>query len=277
MLQTPASFTPLMAPQSSPDALSFIFHAGRLLVREADLALPDAAAVQSLRLDPLRLQPVGLLDERYCQAGWVDDEALAPGGYGWRGLRSLFGELDEGLLGVAIRAVQIAEWARTHRFCGACGSGTALAGGERCFKCVNCGHMAYPRISPAMMVLIRKEDKVLLALHAQSAVKRFVPLAGFLEAGETIEEAVHREVFEEVGLRVHNLTYFGSQSWPFPHSLMIAFTADYLDGEIKTDPNEILEARWFGPGDEWPERVPHVSISSVLVDSHRPGAPRQAD
>lgn len=277
MLHTPASFTPLMAPRSSPDALSFIFHGGRLLVREADLALPDEAAVTSLRLDPQRLQPVGLLDDRYCQAGWVDDEALAPLGYGWRGLRSLFGELDEGLLGVAMRAVQIAEWARTHRFCGACGSGTALAGGERCFKCVNCGHMAYPRISPAMMVLIRKEDKVLLALHAQSAVQRFVPLAGFLEAGETIEEAVHREVFEEVGLRVHNLKYFGSQSWPFPHSLMIAFTADYLDGEIKTDPNEILEARWFGPGDAWPERVPHISISSILVDSHRPGAPGQAE
>jgi len=272
MLQTPASFTPLMTPRSSPDALSFIFHAGRLLVREADLALPDADAVTGLHLDPARLQPVGLLGERYCQTGWVDDEGVAPAGYAWRGLRSLFGELDETLLGVAMRAVQVAEWGRTHRFCGACGSGTALAGGERCFKCVNCGHMAYPRISPAMMVLIRKGDAVLLALHTQSAVQRFVPLAGFLEAGETIEEAVHREVFEEVGLRVQNLRYFGSQSWPFPHSLMIAFTADYLDGEIKTDPNEILEARWFGPLDEWPERVPHVSISSILVDAHRPGA-----
>jgi NAD+ diphosphatase len=174
------------------------------------------------------------------------------------------------LLGVAARAVQVAEWARTHRFCGACGSGTARLDHERCFKCTNCGHMAYPRISPAMMVLIRKGDSVLLALHTQSAVKRFVPLAGFLEAGESVEEAVHREVFEEVGLRVQNLRYFGSQSWPFPHSLMIAFTADYLDGEIRTDPNEILEARWFGPDDEWPERVPHVSVSSVLVDAHRP-------
>jgi NAD+ diphosphatase len=274
MLQTPASFTPLMAPRSSPDALSFIFHAGRLLVRDADLALPDQALVDSLHLDPQRLQPVGLLNERYCQTGWLDDEHQAPPGYGWRGLRSLFAELDEDLLGVAMRAVQVAEWARTHRFCGACGSGTALVGGERCFRCVNCGHMAYPRISPAMMVLIRKDDHVLLALHTQSAVQRFVPLAGFLEAGETIEEAVHREVFEEVGLRVHNLQYFGSQSWPFPHSLMIAFTADYLDGEIRTDPNEILEARWFGPGDEWPERVPHVSVSSILVDAHRPAGAR---
>ncbi len=273
MLQTPASFTPLMAPppeSQAADPLSFIFHTGRLLVRETGLALPAAAAVAGLALDPQALQPVGLLDGRYCQAGWIEDESRIPEGYVWRSLRSLLPELDEPLLGVAARAVQVAEWARTHRFCGACGSGTARLDHERCFKCTNCGHMAYPRISPAMMVLIRKGDSVLLALHTQSPAKRFVPLAGFLEAGESVEEAVHREVFEEVGLRVQNLRYFGSQSWPFPHSLMIAFTADYLDGEIRTDPNEILEARWFGPDDEWPERVPHTSVSSVLVDAHRP-------
>jgi NAD+ diphosphatase len=270
MLQTPASFTPLLAPRADAAPLTFLFHAGRLLVREADLALPDAAAVRALDIDPLRLQPVGLLGGRYAQAGWTEVEAPLPAGYAWRGLRSLFGELDEALLGVAGRAAQIAEWARTHRFCGACGSNMLLAAGERCFKCVECGHMAYPRISPAMMVLVRDGDKVLLAQHAQYTVKRFVPLAGFLEAGESIEEAVHREVAEEVGLRVHNLRYFASQSWPFPHSLMIAFTADYLDGEIRIDPDEIVEARWFGPDDEWPERVPQLSISSMLVDAHRP-------
>jgi NAD+ diphosphatase len=270
MLQTPASFLPLLVARDAADPLTFIFHGGRLLVREADLGLPDRAAVLGLGVDPARLQPVGLLGERYAEAGWTDVEAPLPAGFAWRGLRSLFGEMDEALLGVAARAVQVAEWARTHRFCGACGSATLLAAGERSFKCVNCGHMAYPRISPAMMVLVRKGDQVLLAQHAQYTVKRFVPLAGFLEAGETIEEAVHREVAEEVGLRVHNLRYFGSQSWPFPHSLMIAFTADYLDGEIRIDPAEIVEARWFGPDDAWPERVPQVSISSLLVDAHRP-------
>jgi NAD+ diphosphatase len=276
MLQTPTSFTPLVQPvqpvqpQPAPDTLTFLFHGGRLLVRETDLGLPDVAAMAALALDAQQLLPVGLLDTRYCQAGWLDDEAAVPAGYAWRGLRSLFGEIDEAILGVAGRAAQVAEWARTHRFCGACGSATARQGHERSVKCGNCGHVAYPRISPAMMVLVRKGDAVLLAQHAQYTVKRFVPLAGFLEAGETIEEAVHREVFEEVGLRVHNLRYFGSQSWPFPHSLMIAFTADYLEGEIRTDPAEITEARWFGPGDEWPERVPHVSISSILVDAHRP-------
>jgi NAD+ diphosphatase len=269
MLQTPASFTPLMSPQEHPDPLTFLFHQGRLLVREHNLELPGPAVLRELGLDPQQLQPVGLFDGRYARAGWIDADA-APAGYAWRGLRSLFGEMDEQLLGLAGRAFQVAEWARTHRFCGACGSATVRAENERCFKCAACGHMAYPRISPAMMVLIRKGDAVLLAMHVASPAKRFTPLAGFLEAGETIEEAVHREVVEEVGLRVTNLRYFGSQSWPFPHSLMIAFTADYAGGEIRVDPGEIAEARWFGPGDEWPARVPHVSISSMLVDTHRP-------
>jgi len=270
MLQTPASFTPLAAPQDHDDPLTFLFHQGRLLVREHDLALPDASALALLELDPRRLQPLGLLDGRYCQSGWVDREALPAPGYAWRGLRSLFADMDEAIAGLAARASQVAEWARTHRFCGACGGATALAGGERCLQCTACGHMAYPRISPAMMVLIRKGDSVLLALHTKSPSGRFTPLAGFLEAGESVEEAVHREVFEEVGLRVANLRYFASQSWPFPHSLMLAFTADYAGGEIRVDPGEIAEARWFGPHDEWPERIAHVSISSLLVDAHRP-------
>ncbi len=270
MLRTPASFTPLMSPQADPAPLTFLFFEGRLLVRDDDLSLPDAAAVARLELAPHQLQPVGLLAGRYCQAGWVERDALPAAGFGWRGLRSLFGAMDEDLLGLAGRAAQIAEWARTHRFCGACASPMQAAPGERCFKCSRCGHLAYPRISPAMMVLIRKGDAVLLALHSASPTRRFSPLAGFLEAGETVEEAVHREVFEEVGLQVHNLQYFASQSWPFPHSLMLAFTADYLGGEVRVDGAEIAEARWFGPGDAWPERIPHVSISSQLIDAHRP-------
>jgi NAD+ diphosphatase len=270
MLKTPASFTPLMAPQDHPEPLTYLFHKGWLLVREHDLALPGAAVLAQLQLAPHQLHPVGLLGQRYVQAGWTDTDALPAEGYAWRSLRSMFGAMDEHLLGLGGRAAQIAEWARTHRFCGACGNPMQLAVGERCFRCGHCGHLAYPRISPAMMVLIRKGDSVLLALHAASPTKRFTALAGFLEAGESVEEAVHREVFEEVGLRVHNLRYFASQSWPFPHSLMLAFTGDYLDGEIKVDATEIAEARWFGPDDQWPEPVPHFSVSAMLIDAHRP-------
>jgi NAD+ diphosphatase len=270
MLQTPASFTPLMAPQAHPEPLTYLFHQGRLLVRETDLALPDAALLAQLQVAPHQLHPVGMLGQRYVQAGWLDADTLPAGGYAWRALRSLFGAMQEDLLGLAGRAAQIAEWARTHRFCGACASPMQLASGERCFKCARCGHLAYPRISPAMMVLIRKGDSVLLALHSGSPARRFTALAGFLEAGESVEEAVHREVFEEVGLRVHNLNYFASQSWPFPHALMLAFTADYLGGDIRVDATEIAEARWFGPGDQWPERVAQLSVSNLLIDAHRP-------
>lgn len=271
MLQTPPLFIPLMTVQDHPDPLNFVFQAGQLLVREDDLALPKRADLSPLHVPNERWHALGTLDGRDCQVAWCERDTPAPPGFAWRGLRSLFGVLEDGFMGVAGRAVQIAEWARTHRFCGACAQPMALMAGERCYRCQACGNMAYPRISPAMMVLIRNGDKVLLAMHTASPSKRFTPLAGFLEAGESIEEAVHREVFEEVGLRVHNLQYFASQSWPFPHSLMIAFTADYLDGEIRIDQNELSEARWFGPGDEWPEKVPHISISSILVDAHRPG------
>jgi len=269
MLRTPTTFTPLMAPVEHPDPLTFIFHRGKLLVHETELSLPPASVLGQLGIGD-GLHAVGMFGDRYCQTVSSDQEHVPAHGYAWRGMRSLFGELSDEMMSVAGRASQIAEWARTHRYCGVCATPMQLASGERCFTCPSCGMLAYPRISPAMMVLIRKGDQVLLALHTQSPSKRFTPLAGFLEAGESIEEAVHREVYEEVGLRVHNLQYFSSQSWPFPHSLMIAFTADYLDGEIRVDPNEIAEARWFGPNDAWPERVPHISVSSVLVDAHRP-------
>ena len=270
MLQSPSSFTPLLTAVPDADPLCFVFQSGQILLREEDFVLPPIGALAVMDLLPGQTHPVGMFAGRYCQSTWCERDTPAPPGFGWHSLRSLFGVMDEGLLAVAGRAVQIAEWARTHRFCGACAQPMHLVPGERCYRCDACRMMAYPRISPAMMVLIRKGDQVLLALHATSPSKRFTPLAGFLEAGESIEEAVHREVFEEVGLRVHNLQYFGSQSWPFPHSLMIAFTADYLDGDIRIDEAEILEARWFGPHDVWPDKVPHFSVSSILVDAHRP-------
>ncbi|MTV39969.1 NAD(+) diphosphatase [Duganella radicis] len=270
MLQTPATFTPTIRPQKHDDPLTFVFHRGELLLRNTVLGLPDTSALAGLPLAPERIHPLGLWEGRYYQAAWVDTP-LTPGpDFGYHGLRALFGVLDDGFLGLAGRAYQLCEWARTHRFCGACATPLQLLEGERCYKCLACGHSAYPRISPAMMVLVRKGEQVLLAMHTNSPYKRYTALAGFLEAGESVEEAIHREVFEEVGLRVHNLQYFGSQSWPFPHSLMIAYTADYLDGEIRVDPAEIADARWFGADDDWPDLPVKVSIAARLVDAHRP-------
>lgn len=234
-----------------------IFQEGHLLVQEDTLALPESPL-----LPPA--QQVVAVDESCCAYG-VDAHATAPQGYAFVGLRALVTELETGVFQRISRAAQVLEWARTHQFCGVCATPMQPVPHERAMRCPHCGMTAYPRISPAMMVLIQKGDAVLLARHTVSATNRFVPLAGFLEAGESLEDAIHREVMEEVGLRVDNLRYFGSQSWPFPHSLMLAFTADYVDGEIVTDPAEIADARWFTRAD-MTERYPETSISGRLVN-----------
>lgn len=271
MLQTPPSFVPLLNAQQHAEPLNFVFCGDALMVRETDLELPDERALRQLGLHSAQFLPIGLFGGRYCQTAWLAAGSAAAPGFVLRKLRSLFGAVDDALLAIAGRAFQIAEWARTHRFCGSCGTATVHVAGERCMRCPACGHIAYPRISPAMMVLIKRGDAVLLARHTNSPTRFFTALAGFLEAGESIEDAVHREVFEEVGLKVRNVRYFGSQPWPFPHSLMIAFTADYVSGDIVVDESEIAEAAWFGPDDPFPNVPPlGLSIAGHLIHAHLP-------
>jgi NAD+ diphosphatase len=184
----------------------------------------------------------------------------------WHGLRTLFGRFDEVLVGVASRASQVIEWDRTHQYCGRCGSPTAVRSDERARACPSCRLTVYPRINPAIMVLITNGRQILLARRPSAPNNRFSALAGFVEAGEALEQTVAREVREEVGVEVKNIRYFGSQSWPFPNSLMIAFVADYAGGEIRPDGVEIEEARWFDPV-ELPNVPDRISISRWLIDS----------
>jgi NAD+ diphosphatase len=270
MIVTPASFRPVVAAPGHANPLTFVFRGMELLVREADCALADVAMCDALCLDPATIHPVGIFEDTYFRAAFVGENAEPQEGFVFSGLRKLWGRLDEGLLAVAGRAFQIAEWARTHRFCGVCGGAMRLIPGERAMKCEACGHNAYPRISPAMMVLVKRGPAILLARNANFPPGRMSALAGFVEPGESIEDAVHREVYEEVGLQVKDLRYFGSQSWPFPHSLMIAFTAEYAGGEITLHDQEIAEARWFGPGDTLPGLSPPQSISRALIDANLP-------
>jgi NAD+ diphosphatase len=270
LIVTPDTFEPLLVADARAEPITFAFRGNELLVRAGDAALPDADSLGSLARDSARTHPVGRWNGRYCRTLWVEADAAAPEGYEFKGMRALFGRLDEPALAVAGRAFQIAEWARTHRYCGVCGQPMAPAAGERAMRCA-CGHSAYPRISPAMMVLVKRGRSILLARNvAVPAGGRMSALAGFLEPGESIEEAIHREVREEVGLEVGDLRYFASQSWPYPHSLMIAFTAEYAGGELRLDASEIAEARWFGPGDALPELSPRQSISRALIDANLP-------
>jgi NAD+ diphosphatase len=265
LIATPPFFIPLAAAQHAPQALTFAFRGNEILVREPELALPDAAAAAALGVDESRLLPVGLYQGAYCCATWLEPGAAPAEGYAFRGLRSLFGRMDEPLLAVAGRAFQIADWARTHRYCGACGKPMQRTAGERAMKCV-CGQVAYPRISPAMMVLVTRGRDLLLARANRFPGAMYSALAGFVEPGETIEDCVHREVHEEVGIDVDDLHYFASQSWSFPHSLMIAYTARYAGGELRPDPGEIAEARWFA-ADALPDLPTPLSIARLLIET----------
>jgi NAD+ diphosphatase len=177
-------------------------------------------------------------------------------------------QFTEPLMSLAGRAAQILEWDRAHRFCGVCGTPTELQSAERARKCPACAHVAYPRLSPAMMALVwraRGNEKELLLARAPHFVQgMFSALAGFVEPGESLEDCVHREVAEEVGVRVAHLRYFGSQSWPFPHSLMVAFSAEWTGGEIVRQESEIEAAAWF-PIDALPNIPPRFSIAGHLI------------
>jgi len=189
----------------------------------------------------------------------------APVGARWAGIRSLFGVMADDLVAIAGRAGQLLEWDRSHKHCGACAAPTERDAHERVRRCPACNLASYPRISPAMMCLVTRGKQILLARNVNFPLGRYSALAGFLEAGESIEDAVHREVREEVGVEVDEPKYFASQSWPFPNSLMIAFTAEYVGGELKPDGHEIVEAGWFDAGN-LPQLPPRISIARALID-----------
>jgi NAD+ diphosphatase len=213
---------------------------------------------------------VGIVDD---QAWWAVD---VPGdddpSYGAAlDLRSFHGRAPEHEWLAAGRAVQIVEWARTHRFCGRCGTPTELSTGERSMVCPACALVAFPRLSPAMITLVTRgepgpDQEVLLARGVQWTVPMYSCLAGFVEPGESLEGAVIREVAEEVAIDVTNPRYFGSQPWPFPNSLMIGFRADYASGEIVCDETEIMDAGWYRR-DDLPMIPPGISIARKLIDA----------
>lgn len=214
---------------------------------------------------------IGLVDG---QAWWAVDvpDADDDPSYGAAvDLRAYHGRAPEPYWLAAGRAVQIVEWARTHRYCGRCGTPTELSSNERSMQCPACGLVAFPRLSPAMITLVTRgpagpEQEVLLARGVQWTIPMYSCLAGFVEPGESLEAAVQREVEEEVGIQVSNPRYFGSQPWPFPNSLMVGFRADHASGEIECDPTEIMDAGWYRRGD-LPMIPPGISIARKLIDA----------
>ena len=252
------------------DALWFVFCGGELLLREhaGALALPrqrELAANKNVQLNQELSLFLGALDGHACHAASV--AANYPhDGWRWIGLRQVFGLLPEAQFALAGRALQLLEWDRSHRYCGACGTATVHRDSERSRECPACALVAYPRLSPAVMCLVRRGDQLLLARSPRFPAGMYSALAGFVEPGETLEQCVRREVLEEVGIQVGKLRYFASQSWPFPHSLMIAFFGEYESGEITVDGIEIETAAWFSPS-QLPPLPANISIARKLIEA----------
>lgn len=245
----------------------FVFRKDEILV-VYDSETIKPLSLSNVKDDKLNLSSshfLGILNGRECFAAEVNEDYIIPENISRKNLRALLMVWEDELFSVAGRAYQVIEWDRNHKYCGKCGTETQNKDNERAKVCPNCGLISYPRISPAIIVAVIKDDKILLAHSGRFRNKMHSVLAGFVEPGETFEECVAREVFEEVNIKVKNIKYFGSQPWPFPNSLMIGFTAEYESGEIKVDNDEIIEAAWFN-ADELPEIPGKWSIARKLID-----------
>jgi len=245
----------------------FAFQESKLLVyQESDsVSIPCLVDFSELGLIALSQHYLGHLDGRDCYAVELAEGAVPPPGMALEGLRQIYGRLDETLFWVATRAVQIVDWDRTHLFCGRCGTPLRTKRAERAKECPICGQLHFPRLAPAIIVLVERGGELLLARSRHFLSGMYSVLAGFVEPGESLEEAVVREVKEEVGIDVKDIKYFGNQPWPFPHSLMIGFTATYAGGELFLDDSEIEDADWF-TADELPQIPGKISIARKLID-----------
>lgn len=240
-----------------------IFTGADVLLHEA--TLPDGAdpLLADLPLEsPLYL---GTIDGMAFMAARLANGATLP--HGWRalGVRALYGQVDDDVYMLAGYASQILEWQRTSRFCPVCATPTEPISGDWGKRCPSCGYTRYPQVSPAVLALVHNGDEILLA-QKDGWGDRYSILAGFVEPGESLEDCVQRETFEEVGVDVDTVQYRGSQPWPFPHQVMVGFTARYAGGDIVIDTHELVAARWFHV-DDLPGLPPPLSLSRQLIDA----------
>jgi NAD+ diphosphatase len=248
-------------------ALWLVIRGADLLVQTDDgaIGIPSQADIAPMSIPHGAPHFLGSLDGVSCRAVSAPAEAVAPPGWVFTPVRSLFGRISDSFFSVIARALEIVEWEKDSRFCGRCGSATAPRPGERARECPSCGHLDYPRISPAVIMAVVRDDTLLLARARRFPAGFYSVLAGFVEPGETLEECVAREVMEETGIGVRNVRYFRSQPWPFPHSLMVAFTAEHASGEIRIDPSEILDAGWYKAG-ALPSIPDPLTVARKLID-----------
>ncbi len=256
------------APQPADQDWVFLFSGADALtpLQSGPQALWTVAEARSLFADLGPLILTGTWEQRPAWACQVMSHAWDPMRAAAGSLYTLLGRVQDPLFATYGRALQLLNWRQDHQFCGRCGTPTELIDDDRGLNCSVCAHAVYPRLSPCAIVLVTRGEEMLLASAVGSGGRFYSTLAGFVEPGERVEDTVHREVFEEVGIRVSNLQYFDSQPWPFPGQLMLGFHATWHEGDIRIDPNEIEHADWFTK-DHMPPIPPLTSIAGRLIHS----------
>jgi NAD+ diphosphatase len=251
----------------SPDDLWFIVNNASLLVKvnKGVTEIPRYGELGEMHSKITGIIYLGTIDGRHCYAATLDNTQTASNNFEFQPLRINTAGLPDVLFGVIGRARHLLHWNTNSRFCGRCGAENRDKIDERAKLCPSCGRIEFPRISPAVIVAVTRGNELLLARGKGSRLGFHSVLAGFVEPGESFEECVRREIFEEVGIEVDNIKYFGSQPWPFPESLMVGFTAEHARGEIAIDNVEIETAGWFTAGNP-PPIPPKGSISRALID-----------
>lgn len=254
-------------PESYDGGLHIVFQRGEL-VSDMRAQEPCLIDLRQLELSGWRERQrlfLGYWHKQACFALEIDPaDELDPMHFQRGNLYQVLGRIDEQLFALAGRASQLLAWERDHKYCGRCGQAMRMDIDERAMCCDPCATISYPRIAPCIIVLITRGEELLLARNANFPRPMYSTLAGFIEAGESAEETLVREVREEVGVEVANISYFQSQSWPFPSQLMLGYFAEYVSGKIVCDPVEIEDAQWFHYR-ELPMVPPASSISGQLI------------
>ena len=242
-----------------------------LAVSDGQIVLPEAGWLHSWAVvEPTATGGpgpvyVGQLDDCPVYAVEVSGHLLDKSS-GTVGLRDALILMDAAPAEMLSTGFQVLQWWHDHQYCGRCGSLTASREKDRALWCDRCSIPWYPRLAPCIIVVIRRDDRLLLARSSRIKRNFFSLIAGFVEPGESIEAAVAREVKEETGLEVTGIRYQHSQPWPFPHQLMLGFFADYAGGELVLQEDELAEADWYRPGD-LPQVPPVTTISGQLIRS----------
>jgi len=262
-------FTPENINTSSEPGISIILRNQEFLTsKTSEFLLFEEDDLKWSEMEMVNKQFLGYLNDKPCYLLEITHESKLDKDLILTSLRNLLGRIPDSLFTVCSRSLQLSEWRRNNQFCGVCGTKMKMHETERAMFCECNNLLVYPKISPCIIVLVTKGEELLLAHNKNFPGTFYSTLAGFIEAGESAESAIHREIFEEVKVKVQNIKYFGSQSWPFPSQLMLGYHAEYLEGEITPDGEEIDLADWFHYKDLPNVPTGNISISGQLIESY---------